>query len=164
MKVQDIMNNQVATCNPGMSVAEAAALMWENDCGALPVIQDEKLTGIITDRDIAIALGTRNCAASDLRVGEVMSGDIFACAPDDDIRQALKLMSECKVRRLPIINDEGSLVGILSMGDIVLQANRGDFRHTAISHEDVVATLKAISEKAAAQETGEQPPTLAAAP
>jgi CBS domain-containing protein len=86
--------------------------MWNANCGFLPVeAQDGKVIGVITDRDFCIALGT----SGDINVGEVMSGKLYACAPDDDIHVALQTMTEGKVRRLPVIAKNASLVGVISM-------------------------------------------------
>jgi predicted transcriptional regulator len=122
--------------------------MWENDCGALPIVTDGgKTIGVITDRDIAIALGTRDRQAAEIPVKEVMSGELFAASPDEDIHTALKLMRKEKVHRLPVINAEGKLEGILSLNDVALQAVHPDGKKTPeLNYEDVVSTLKAVCE------------------
>lgn len=148
MKVQDIMTSNVVVCHSDTNLAKAAALMWDNDCGVLPVVRDDgRLAGIITDRDLALAMGTKNRIASDIKVGEVMAQDVFACSPEDDIHQALMMMSKDKVRRLPITGEDGRLVGLVSINDIALQAQQGDdTSREAISYADVVSTFKAICE------------------
>jgi predicted transcriptional regulator len=122
--------------------------MWEKDCGALPIVTDGRKTiGVITDRDIAIALGTRDKQAAEIPVKEVMSGELFAASPDEDIHTALKLMRKEKVHRLPVINAEGKLEGILSLNDVALQAVHPDGKKTPeLNYEDVVSTLKAVCE------------------
>jgi CBS domain-containing protein len=143
MKVQEVMTEDVKACSPDTNLAAATALMWENDCGALPVVVDGKTPiGVITDRDIAIAVGTRGRSPQEIRVDEVMSGQLFACAPDDDIHTALKTMRKDKVRRLPVITD-GTLKGILSINDVVLQAQKGD---AELDYDDVLSTFKALCE------------------
>jgi CBS domain-containing protein len=148
MKVQDIMTRNVVVCHPETNLAKAAALMWDNDCGVLPVVRDGgKLAGIITDRDLALAMGTKNRIASDIKVDEVMAQNVFACSPDDDIHQALMVMSKDKVRRLPITDEDGRLIGLISINDIALQAQQGDDASCKfISYADVVSTFKAICE------------------
>jgi CBS domain-containing protein len=144
MKVQDVMTENVRACFPDTNLATAVALMLENDCGVLPVVVDGGSTvGVVTDRDIAIALGTRGQRAQDLRVDEVMTGELFACSPDDDIHTALKIMRRDKVRRLPVLADGGELKGILSINNVTLQAQKGN---TELDYDDVVSTLKAICE------------------
>lgn len=148
MKVQDVMTETVRFCSPDTDLAAAVAAMWENDCGVLPVVADGgKAIGVITDRDIAIALGTRNMIASDVPVKEVMSAQLYAASPEDDIHTALKLMRKEKVHRLPVLTPDGILKGILSLTDVSLQAaNAAGKKTPELSYEDVVSTLTAVSE------------------
>ena len=144
MKVQEVMMQDVQVCQPDTNLAAAAALMWEADCGILPVVINGKTPiGVITDRDIAIAVGTRGRPPQEIRVDEVMSAQLFACGPDDDIQTALKTMRKDKVRRLPVVTDEGVLKGILSINDVVIQSQKGD---KELSYDEVVSTFKAICE------------------
>jgi CBS domain-containing protein len=97
MKAHEVMTKDVKCCTPETDLAAAAGFMWENDCG-LPVVSDGETTiGMITDRDIAIAVGTRNMRANEIPVKEVMSGKLFPAFPDNDIHTALKLMRKEKV-------------------------------------------------------------------
>jgi CBS domain-containing protein len=105
MRVRELMRNPVVFCHPGTNLAEATALMWDHDCGALPVVNDSgKVTGFITDRDICMALGTRNKPASEITVGDVSSRVPRTCGPDDDIHAALRTMCDARVRRLPVVD------------------------------------------------------------
>jgi CBS domain-containing protein len=140
MKVKDIMTTGPKTCTPDTTVAEAAHLMWEGDCGILPVVDDGELVGIVTDRDMYIALATRNTRASRLRVGAVATTKLATCVPDDDVRVALATMRQARVRRLPVVGFGNTLLGILSMNDIVVAAGVDE----AVRNEDIVRTLKAI--------------------
>lgn len=142
------MSEDVKCCGPDTNLASAAAVMWENDCGVLPVVTDGRnAIGVITDRDIAIALGTRNEQASEIPVKEVMTREIYTTSPEDDIHSALKIMRKAQVRRLPVVNTEGVLDGILCLNDIALQAVRPNGKKSPeLSYEDVVNTLKAICE------------------
>jgi CBS domain-containing protein len=148
MKVHEVMTEDVKSCRPDTNLAAAAALMWENDCGVLPVVAEgEKAIGVITDRDIAIALGTRNKQAAEIPVSEVMSGNLFAASPDEDIHAALKLMRKERVHRLPVIDSQGKLEGVLSLNDVALYAMHPNGKTTpALNYEDVVSTLKAVCE------------------
>jgi CBS domain-containing protein len=138
------MTQDVNSCSPDTNLAIAAALMWQNDCGILPVVVDGGDTvGVITDRDIAIALGTRGRAPQELRVDEVIYGPVIACTPEDDVRTALKTMRKEKIRRLPVLTDDGVLKGILSINDVVLHAQRDN---KELDYDDVVSTFKAICE------------------
>jgi CBS domain-containing protein len=146
MKVRDVMTAGAKACMPETSLAEAAALMWENDCGALPVVSvDDKVVGVITDRDICFGAMTKNRPPTEVSVAEVITGKVFACAPDDDVRAALETMARGRVRRLPVVGAEGTLAGIVSMNDVVLRAEEGaDGAAPEITYADVVQTYKAI--------------------
>jgi len=148
MNTEEIMTRNVKCCRPETNLAQAAALMWDNDCGALPVVDDEnRVIGMITDRDIAIAAATKGRLAMDISVGEVMSVNVYACASSDDINSALKTMGREKVRRLPVVGKDGKVVGILSINDIVLQAEQTKGRQAPeISYDDVMSAFKAVCE------------------
>jgi len=158
MKVQEVMSKHAKFCHPDTSLAEAAAIMWEGDCGTLPVVIDGgRVVGMITDRDIAMSLGMRGLPASHVLVNETMSKALYACSPEDDIHTALKTMRRARVRRLPVIDEEGKLQGILSMNDVALHAQHLDGRKDAgLAYEDVVNTFKAICEHLP-QKVTEQP-------
>jgi len=146
MKVQEAMTETAVSCHPDANLAVVTAVMWEHNCGQLPVVDDQgKVTAVITDRDICIALGTRNQRACDVRVSDVVCRATVLCRPDDHLRSALKTMAEERVRRLRVIHHDGTLVGILSLDDITLQArHRGDTDPPPVSFEDVMQTLRAI--------------------
>jgi CBS domain-containing protein len=140
MKVKDIMTADPTVCTPETTLAAAAALMWNGDFGILPVVDDGKLVGVVTDRDMYIALATRNALASQLRVADVASRAVVTCAPEDDVHLALATMSKARVRRLPVVGRGRRIVGVLSMHDAVLEAGA----QGALGTEDVVETLQAI--------------------
>jgi CBS domain-containing protein len=149
MKVQDLMTGSVKSCSPDANLAVAGGLMWENDCGVLAVTDKEgKVVGMITDRDIAIAAATRNQLSSEISVAEVVSGQVYSCALDDDVESALVTLRGNKVRRLPVVDREGVLQGILSMNDITIEARESKAAggKAELSYADVVNTYKAICE------------------
>ena len=148
MKVQDIMTSDAKTCGLDTNLAAAAMIMWDSDCGTVPVVDSEgKVLGMITDRDICMAAATKHRDAALISVGEVISGKVFACDPEDDIKAALKIMQNEKVRRLPVVDSDGALRGILSVNDIVLHAGKTEDKKTPeITYEDAVITLRAIGE------------------
>lgn len=148
MKVQDVMNSHVQSCQPDTNLAAAAGVMWDHDCGVLPVVNDVgQVIGMITDRDIAMAAATKGRQAGEIPVRDVLSGHVYSCAPDDDIHAALKTMRHAKVRRLPVVNAEGQLQGILCLNDIALRAEEAHGRHVPeISYDDAMSTLKAVCE------------------
>src|SRR5436190_8358445 len=120
MKVRDIMTTDVRACDPAASLAEAATIMWEHDCGAVPLVNGAgQVAGIITDRDICMALATKNRLASDITVGEVSTGHVHSCSPDADVSAALDLMRREQLRRLPVTDEGGVLVGIIALADVV---------------------------------------------
>jgi CBS domain-containing protein len=154
MKVKEIMTPNAKAIWLTESLADAAQLMWENDCGVLPIIKDgRKVIGMITDRDICMATAMRDKNPSGVSVEEVMTGLVYSVNPEDEIDEALKAMQEHKIRRLPVVNAEGELEGILSLNDVVLNAKaKGD----SVVYDDVVKTYQAIcqhSEPATASAT-----------
>src|SRR6266849_10255401 len=104
MKVKEVMMCTPYTCRRETNLGEATELMWKANCGVLPVTEaDGMVCGVVTDRDICIALGTRNRVAGEVTVGEVTGGKLHAFSPEDEIHLALLTMREGKVRRLPVI-------------------------------------------------------------
>ena len=143
MRVRDVMVKDVKVCKPTTNLAAVAEILWKEGCGTLPVVENGRVLGIVTDRDICIALGTRNVKAADTLVKEVALPKLFYCAPEDDIHAALKTMGAQKVRRLPVIDSKGALQGILCLDDIVLHAEE---KAGSLTYFDVMETWKAICE------------------
>lgn len=141
MKIKDLMTREPATCSPTTNLATAAKLMLDADCGILPVVDDEsKLVGVVTDRDMFIALATRDRLASQVTVGDVARTHVFTCEPDDDAETVLTTMRQHRVRRLPVEGFGGTVIGIVSMNDLVLAAGP----RKPVRNEAVVETLQAI--------------------
>ena len=146
MKVRDAMIGNVRFCSPEVNLAAATEILWKAGCGTLPVVENGRVIGMITDRDIAVALGTRNAKASEVIVREVSLPKLFYATAEEDIHIALQTMGAQKVRRLPVVDSTGALEGILCLDDIVLFAEeKGDLTYGA-----VVDALKAINEHAGA--------------
>ncbi|MBI4124263.1 MAG: CBS domain-containing protein [Betaproteobacteria bacterium] len=118
MRVSEAMSREVRLANPRQSIREVAKIMAEIDAGAMPVSENDRLVGMITDRDIAVravALGK----GPDTPVGEVMSSEqVLYCYEDEDLDHVAKNMGEERVRRLPVVNRDKRLVGIVSLGDV----------------------------------------------
>jgi len=149
MKVKDVMTEAPYYCQPETNLGSATELMWNADCGFLPVRSvDGKVVGVVTDRDICVALGTRNRLPGDVTAGEVMSGRVYSCAPDDDIHTALQTMKEGKVRRLPVITKNGTLVGVVSTDDVLLRAESTSLGpQPELSSDEVVRAFRRITQR-----------------
>jgi CBS domain-containing protein len=146
MKVKEIMTTNPKACTLTDNLSSAAGLMWENDCGVVPVVAEGgKVVGLITDRDICMAAHLKNRNLWNIAVEDVISGKVFACKPEDDIHSALKAMEENKVRRLPVVEADGTLEGILSLNDIVLKAEEPkEKKQPELSYGDLMKTYKTI--------------------
>jgi len=123
MKVREIMTSDVKSCGINANLATVAEIMWKHDCGAIPVTDGGgTVVGMITDRAICIAAATRSRAEGDIQVGEVLSKPLRSCSPGDDIRSAMETMRTEQLRRLPVVEPDGRLAGIVSLHDIAMQA------------------------------------------
>lgn len=119
MKVSDVMTAQVVTAKPETTVREIAKTMAEIDTGALPIVQDGKVMGLVTDRDIVIRL-LANDGDPNGPVSEIMSTEVQSCKDEDNLADATAKMAAQSIRRLVVLNDEGRLAGILSLGDVAM--------------------------------------------
>ncbi len=142
MKVQDVMVKDVRFCSPDTNLASVTQIFWEQGCGAVPVVENGRAIGMITDRDVSIVLGTRNAKAGETLVRDVALPKVFFCLGQDDIHSALFTMRAQQVRRLPVVDNDGALAGILSLDDLVMLA--GDKITDALTYSDVVDTMKSI--------------------
>lgn len=125
MKVEQLMNRAVSSCRPEDSLNRAAQLMWENNCGALPVVDTySKPIAFLTDRDICMAAYTRGKLLQELTVEGAMANRIICCGIDDDLNAAMDVMRSKHVRRLPVVGRDGTLARILSLDDIGYEAGR----------------------------------------
>ena len=146
MKVAELMTRNVQSCTPETNLAAAAMQMWDGDFGTLPVMDDEgNLIGMITDRDICMAAATRHEDIANIKVGDVITRQVESCSPEMSLRDALHIFENARVRRLPVVNRDERLEGILSLTDIVRYASDvRDQKSFGISHTDVVSSLKAV--------------------
>lgn len=149
MNVTDVMQRSVKLCGLNTTLENAGLLMWEADCGALPVVDDSgRAVGIITDRDIAMTAALNHKPLWEMHAGELVGRrPLYTCYLDDDVKQAIKTMWAQRVRRLPVTDREGELVGILSMDDIVASAERGTRGRVTpdLSYDDAMNALKAVA-------------------
>ena len=133
-RCREIMTRNVKTATREMSLMEVAALMRDGDMGSIPVVEDGKLVGIVTDRDIVVrAIADGRDASS--KIGDVMTTEIFSARENDFVFEAIRLMGERQVRRVPIVNDAGELAGIIAMADVALETE--DEREIAETLEEI---------------------------
>lgn len=123
MKVRDVMKGQPRMCSPEHGLGTAGRIMDEVGCGVLPVVSASgTVVGMITDRDICCTVSIRDRRPSEIRVSEAMSEGVYSCRAEDEIASALRTMRERQVRRLPVLAEDGELVGLLVLDDIIAEA------------------------------------------
>jgi len=130
MKVSEVMTRDVQTVRPDEPVQQAASFMLSADAGSIPVTDGERLIGMITDRDIAVR-GVAKGYGPDTPVRELMTDDIISARADDDIDEVASKMSRAQVRRLPVIDENERLCGIVSLGDLARETD-GEDAHEAL--------------------------------
>jgi CBS domain-containing protein len=150
MKVENLMTKSVRTCRPDESLNDAARIMWECDCGAVPVVSSDgagRLVGVITDRDIGMAAYTQGRTLREIPVREVMARELQCCRPSDTVAEAEQVMRRAQVRRLPVVDDSGHVIGLLSLADLAREAVRERrAKRPAVRETGVAETLAAICE------------------
>jgi CBS domain-containing protein len=128
MQVQELMSQPVITCGPGDTLNRVAQLMWEHDCGAIPVTdEDGKVVGIITDRDVCMAAYTQGLPLQAIRVTTVIAREVFSCHPQDSVDDAERLMADKQIRRVPVLDGADRPVGLLSLNDIARESGSRPF-------------------------------------
>ena len=133
-RCREIMTRNVKTVNRETTLSEVAALMRDGDMGAVPVVENGKLVGIVTDRDIVVRAIADGLEAS-VPVGEVMTAEVYSVSENDFVFEAIRLMGDRQVRRVPIVNETGELVGIIAMADVALETE--DEREIAETLEEI---------------------------
>jgi CBS domain-containing protein len=138
-KIADVMTRDVCAVRRNEPVSTAAKLMWDADCGAVPVLdeQGDAVVGMITDRDICMASWTQDRPASAIPVASAMSDSLCYCSPEDDLASAVNLMRSRRVRRIPVLSADHHLAGIISLADLVRTEHQrrpvGAFENAVIS-------------------------------
>lgn len=145
MNVEQCMTRNPRTCSDSESLESAARIMWENDCGSVPIIDgSSRLVGMITDRDTCIAAYTQGAPLHAIRVSSAMARQVHACNPKDTLEAVERMMSTHRVRRLPVVDAQRRVIGIVSLADLARQsAKTGGSRASASA--GLVGTLAAIS-------------------
>ena len=141
MKVKDVMKTDVGFCSADDSLMKAAELMRSRDFGVVPIVDaDKKVVGMLTDRDLCLAVVARNRKASDVKCKELVSGQAIVCAPEDKLEDALKKMRKHQIKRLAAVGENGEVVGILTVADVMLAV-----RKDKNLKKKIYATLKAVA-------------------
>lgn len=144
MHIKDVMSHPAVICPADATLDHAARLMWEYDCGVIPVVNDEgHAVGMVTDRDICMAAYTQGRPLSQIDVSTAMAKRVVAAHADELVEQAESLMREHRIRRLPVLDNDARLVGVVSMNDLARLAARG--KRSAVDRE-LVRTLAAVCE------------------
>jgi len=148
MRVQEIMTPAPATCGMHETADKAAQLMWDHDCGVVPIVNDQRrVVAVVTDRDLCMAALFQGKPLSHIPIDSCMASNLIVCHPEDDVAKAERLMSERQVKRVPVVNTEGTLVGILSVGDVARQfSQKLNGNGPAYLAEELVHTVAAISQ------------------
>jgi CBS-domain-containing membrane protein len=152
MRIEQIMTKDVSTCAPEENLNRAAQIMWERDCGVVPVVSagpEPRVVGIVTDRDVCMASYTRGQRLDQIRIGDVMSTQVHACRPHDSADRAEELMKQAQVHRLPVVDDANQLLGLVSVADLARRARTpgaGKAR-TAPTPAEIGDTVAAISQE-----------------
>ena len=146
MNVAELMTQNVRASQPADTLNSAAQTMWENDCGCVPVVDgDRRVVGMLTDRDICMAAYTQGGPLRALTVSSAMSKEVFTCKADETIAAAEQTMRAHHVRRLPVVDAQGHLAGIISLNDIAREAEREQSRaKKQVTSSEAGLTLAAI--------------------
>jgi len=144
MNVKETMTSDVRTCHPEDSLARAAQMMWDGDCGCVPVVADgERLIGIVTDRDVCMSALLAGCSLNSLIVSNAMSKTVHSCRADDPLAVAESLMRTHQIRRLPVVDAEEHVVGILSLNDIARAYGR-EWATDRVTSDELAETVRAV--------------------
>jgi CBS domain-containing protein len=148
MNAKEIMTVQTQSCGRHESLDQVARKMWEHDCGAIPIMDEQQRpVGILTDRDIAMATMLNHRPQWELTAGEIIADrQLHTCQEGDSVNDCLALMEEHSIRRVPVVDTEGNLAGIISIGDaIAFTGNSAAHRKHALSPKQTLTMLKAIA-------------------
>lgn len=147
MNASELMTKAVQSCSANDNLQRAMQIMWEHDCGVVPVVDGEKkVIGMITDRDVAVAAYTQGRPLWQIPVSSAMAKQVHGAREDDSIEAVETLMRRVRVRRVPVLDKEGRLTGILSMNDLARHAHHAGRKGDGLRGESIAQTLAAICE------------------
>lgn len=146
MKIEDLMTTAVRACAATDSLSVAAQAMWDNDCGCLPVIDGERrVIGMITDRDICMSAHLRGTPLHALAVGEAMAKVVYGCKPGDKLATAVDMLAEHQLRRLPVVDAAGKLVGLITLSALTHVATGKRKKKSSLSPKDLVEAVSTVT-------------------
>lgn len=139
MKVNDVMTKSVGFCREDDNLGKAVAVMWQKDCGMIPILNDkDRVVGVVTDRDVSVAATTRNVIPSNIPVKDLIIGKTITCSKKDSIKKILKKMRKHQIKRIPIVKKNGKLDGVVSINDLLQMKKSKKFQ------KQIFKTMKAI--------------------
>jgi len=147
MRVKDLMTQPPCTCNIHHTASDAAKLMWEHDCGIIPVVDnDGRLAGVVTDRDICMAAYFQGRPLTEIAIEAFMTRELSSCHADDSLPHAQQLMTDRQIHRVPVVDQQGAPIGILSLSDLAREVVRsGNGKHAGDPSDTLLHTVAAIS-------------------
>lgn len=159
MKIEDVMTRRVVAARADTDLGHVARLMWDNDCGSVPVVDaEDKVVGILTDRDLCMGANFAGRALRELGAASCMAGEVTTCLATDSVASVAKLMGTKRVRRIPVTDAAGRLVGLVSVGDLLNSAARAKAKHKKEIHAALLVALTAICDRPVREEVKPVPP------
>jgi CBS domain-containing protein len=159
MKIEDVMTRRVVAARADTDLAHVARLMWDNDCGSVPVVDaEDKVIGILTDRDLCMGAHFSGRTLRELRAAGSMASEVLTCRAGDSPASVAKRMGEKRVRRVPVVDDGGRLIGLLSVGDLLCAASRAPAKDKKAIQGALVEALTAICARPSREEVAPVPP------
>jgi CBS domain-containing protein len=147
MKVKDLMTSEIKSCREYNTLSTAAQVMWDHDIGCVPIVDHEnRVVGMLTDRDVCMSAYLQSGSLTSLSVTSAMSKEVFSCRPDDDLASVERLMREKQIHRVPVVDGQGCLVGIISVNDIAQEAMQEGQTKKAreVSDAEVTGTIASV--------------------
>jgi len=159
MKIEDVMTRRVVAARADTDLSHVARLMWDNDCGSVPVVDaEDKVVGMVTDRDLCMSANFSGRALRELRASSCMASDAATCRASDTAEAVAKLMGTRKVRRIPVTDDDGRLIGLVSVGDLVRAIPGAGSREKKALQGALLDALAAICARPSKEEVSPAPP------
>lgn len=146
MKIEDVMTRRVVAARADTELAHLARLMWDNDCGAVPVVDaEDKVVGIVTDRDICMGAHFSGLALKEQRASGCMGSEVLTCRPGDDVLAVVAAMARRQVRRVPVTDGAGRLVGLVALGDLLAAHGKAKAKEQKALGAALLAFLGAVT-------------------